>query len=197
MHVYILFAHPGERSFCRDVLGAFTEGLRMSGHTFQVHDLYRAGYQSEMDQEQYIREMAGDPNAKLPEDVEKEHQQIERADALAFIFPVWWSDAPAKLKGWFDRVWSYGYAYFYQKDGPRLSRIKPKRAIIICSAGHTEAELGESGIADSMKRIFIQDRLQNVGFTDVKMEILGGMMPNDPTHRDESLKRVRRLCGTL
>ena len=29
----------------------------------------------------------------------------------AFIYPVFWTEAPAKLVGWFDRVWSYGLAY--------------------------------------------------------------------------------------
>ncbi len=197
MHIYILFAHPAERSFCRDVLETFTEALRQSGHSFEVHDLYKAGFQSDMDAEQYSRETAGDPDANLPEDVRREQERIARAEALAFIFPNWWSDAPAKLKGWFDRVWSYGYAYYYEADGNRQSRIKPKKAIVICSAGHTESHLQETGIAHSMRRIILEDRLENVGFTDVSMEILGGMMPNDATYRQRNLERVRQLGKTL
>ena len=197
MHVYILFAHPAEKSFCRDVLHTFTEALNQFGHSFVVNDLYKSGFKSDMDQEQYLREVDVDPIAKLPDDVEKEHQRIEQADSLAFIFPVWWSDAPAILKGWFDRVWSNGYAYSYRTDGTRFSQINPKRAIVLCSAGHTEENLAETGIADSMRKIMIQDRLKNVGFTDVRMEILGGMMPNDFTYRKQNLERVRSVCRNL
>ena len=197
MHVYILYAHPARKSFCREVLGTFIEALRTAGHSFELQDLYADGFQSDMDEDQYSREMAGDPAAKLPPDVEREHEKIARADALTFIFPNWWSDAPAKLKGWFDRVWSYGYAYYYEADGNRQSRIRPKKALVICSAGHTQEHLQETGIADSMRRIILQDRLQNVGFTDVRMEILGGMMPKDMTCREKNLERVRSLVTAL
>ena len=197
MHVYILYAHPARKSFCREVLETFIEALRTAGHSFQLHDLYAERFQSEMDDDQYSREMAGDPGARLPRDVEREHEKIARADALVFIFPSWWSDAPAKLKGWFDRVWSYGYAYYYEADGNRQSRIRPKKALVICSAGHTEEHLQETGIADSMRRIFLHDRLQNVGFTDVRMEILGGMMPRDMTYREKNLERARSLATAL
>ena len=80
------------------------------------------------------------------------------------------------------------HAYFYEADGSRRSLVRPKRALVICSAGHTEAHLQETGIAESMRRIFLGDRLGNVGFTDVRMEILGGMMPGDGTRRDLHLK---------
>ena len=197
MHIYIIYAHPGKLSFCRDVLATFVGALHRAGHSVDVHDLYEDNFRTDMDADQYQREVAGDPEAALPEDVRGEHERITRADVLAFIFPNWWSDAPAKLKGWFDRVWSYGYAYFYQTDGERGSRIRPKKAVVICSAGHTEQHLQETGIADSMRRIFLQDRLQNVGFTDVTMDILGGMMPHDDTHRAENLERVRSLACAL
>lgn len=197
MHVYVIYAHPSRRSFCRDVLEAFTGALLQAGHSADVHDLYADGFRTDMTEEQYRREVGGDPGAGLPQDVEAEHRRIARAEVLTFVFPNWWSDAPAKLKGWFDRVWSYGYAYSYEADGTRQSRIGPRRARVICSAGHTEAHLEETGIAESMRRIFLDDRLRNVGFTDVRLEILGGMMPGDSACRDGNLERVRRLAHAL
>jgi NAD(P)H dehydrogenase (quinone) len=53
---------------------------------------------------------------------------------LVFIYPVWWSDCPAKLKGWFDRVLTYGYAYFYDENEERHTKIDINKAIVICSA---------------------------------------------------------------
>jgi NAD(P)H dehydrogenase (quinone) len=197
VHVYVIYAHPARQSFCRDVLGAFVDAARKAGHSVDVHDLYADGFQSDMDEAQYCREVGGDPKAGLPLDIQAEHRRIAKADVLAFIFPNWWSDAPAKLKGWFDRVWSYGYAYLYEADGGRTSKIRPRKALVICSAGHTEAHLEETGIAESMRRIFLGDRLGNVGFTDARMEILGGMMPGDSTHRDSNLDRVRSVAGAL
>jgi len=104
MHVYIVFAHPSKESFSWSVLQAFTRGLREAGHSFEIGDLYETGFESELDENQYFRELGLDPGAPVPDDVKAEQDKVDRADALVFVYPVWWSDCPAKLKGWFDRV---------------------------------------------------------------------------------------------
>ena len=197
MHVYIVFAHPSDCSFNRDILDAFTKGLKDAGHTFEIGDLYRMDFASEMDLEQYHREVGLDPDAPVPDDVRAEQKKIDRADALAFIYPVWWSDCPAKLKGWFDRVLTYGYAYFYDENEERYTEIEIKKAIVICSAGHTLEHLEEIGIAECMKRIMLNDRLLGVGVKEARMEILGGMMPKDDTYRKENLKKAYDLGRNL
>jgi NAD(P)H dehydrogenase (quinone) len=197
MHVYILFAHPSKRSFSRAVLEEFTRGLRDAGHSFAVGDLYEMGFQAEMDTAQYVREVEITPEAPLPDDVLAEQMKVNNADALAFIYPVWWSDCPAKLKGWFDRVLTNGYAYFYDTSGQRATQIKVKKAIVICSAGHTVEHLEETGIAESMRRVMLNDRLLGVGVKEAQMEILGGMMPHDNTHKHANLVRAYHLGKEL
>jgi NAD(P)H dehydrogenase (quinone) len=197
MHVYIVFAHPSKQSFNRAVLDAFAQGLRDAGHTYELGDLYEMGFKSEMDVEQYRREVGLDPDAPVPDDVGEEQEKMNRADALAFIYPVWWSDCPAKLKGWFDRVLTYGYAYFYDEAEQRKTRIQIKKAIVICSAGHTEEHLEEIGIAESMRRVMLNDRLLGIGVKEAEMVILGGMMPNDDSFRKNNLKRAYDLGKNL
>jgi NAD(P)H dehydrogenase (quinone) len=193
MHVYIVFAHPSQRSFSRSVLDAFTKGLKEAGHSYEVADLYRMAFQSEMDEAQYLRETSGDPDLPVPRDVEEEQAKIDRADGLVFIYPLWWSDCPAKLKGWFDRVLTHGYAYVYDVTGARGTRMSIEKALVICSAGHTATHLEEIGLAGSMRRLMLNDRLLGVGVKQAYMEILGGMMPLDDTHREENLRRAYEL----
>lgn len=193
MHVYVVFVHPSRMSFSHSVLDAFTRGLRNAGHTFDVGDLYEMGFESIMDRHQYEREVGRNPGDPLPSDVKAEQNKIDRADALVFIYPVWWSDCPAMLKGWFDRVLAYGYAYSYGADEQRSTRITIEKALVLCSVGHTVEHLEETGIAWSMRRIVLQDRLLGVGVKAAKMEILGGMMPGDDTYRQENLRRAYDL----
>jgi NAD(P)H dehydrogenase (quinone) len=193
MHVYILYAHPAERSFCRSILEEFTCGLREAGHTYEVGDLYSAGFPSELDAPQYAREVGRDPEAPVPADVRAEQEKMDRAQGLAFIYPVWWSECPAKLKGWFDRVWTYGYAYYYGPDEERRTRIDIDKALVLCSAGHTAQHLEELGIAEAMRRIMLDDRLRGIGVKETRMEILGGMMPGDDIWREPNLRRAREL----
>jgi NAD(P)H dehydrogenase (quinone) len=197
MHVYIVYAHPAKKSFSREVLNAFLQGLEEAGHTYQIGDLYQMNFQTDMDEDQYHREVGLDPYVAIPVDVKAEQLKINKSDALVFIFPVWWSDCPAKLKGWFDRVWTYGYAYFYDQDEQRKTQIHIKKALVICPAGHTIEHLEETGIAESMRRILLNDRLLGVGIGKAEIFILGGMMPGDDTFRDVNLSRAFDLGKNL
>lgn len=190
MHVYIVYAHPEKRSFCREVLEAFTRGLSEAGHSYEIGDLYEMGFEPEMNAAQYQREVGLDPGAPVPDDVRREQEKIGRANALVFIYPVWWSDCPAKLKGWFDRVLTYGYAYFYDEAEKRFTKISIEKALVICPAGHTTEHLEEIGIAEAMRRVMLNDRLLGVGVREARMEILGGMMPKDDTYRRANLERA-------
>jgi NAD(P)H dehydrogenase (quinone) len=197
MHVYIVFAHPARDSFTGEVLDAFVSGLEAAGHTHETCDLYRSDFPTDMDIGQYRRETGGDPDAPVPADVRREHQRIERADALVFIYPVWWSDCPAKLKGWFDRVWTYGYAYIYDEGEHRSSRMPVEKALVICPAGHPVEHLEQTGIAGAMRAVMIEDRLLGVGVREARMVILGGMMPGDDTMRKPNLETAFRLGKDL
>jgi NAD(P)H dehydrogenase (quinone) len=124
----------------------------------------------------------------LPPDVAAEQAKIDRADGLAFIFPLWWSDGPAKLKGWFDRVLTCGYAYLYDDAGERRTRMNVEKAVVLCSAGHTAEHLDQTGVAGAMRRIMIEDRLLGVGVKQARLVILGGVLPLDDSWRERNLR---------
>ena len=197
MHIYIIYAHPAEKSFNREVLWEFTRGLEDAGHSFEIGDLHEMNFLPVLDAKQYQREVGLDPDVPVSSDVKAEQDKIDRADALAFIYPVWWSDCPAMMKGWFDRVFSYGYAYFYSSDEARQTRIQIEKALVICSAGHTVEHLEETGMAQAMRKIMIDDRLGSLGIPVMHMEILGGMMPGDDFHRKENLRKTYELGKTF
>ena len=66
-----------------------------------------------------------------------------------------WTEAPAKLVGWFDRVWSYGFAY-----GNKTMKVLEK-ALILCTAGKNLNDLKNLGLLDCMKKVMLGDRLFN------------------------------------
>ena len=146
MHCYIVFAHPSKNSFTHSVLESFIAGLAESNHTYEIGNLYQMNFDPVMDISQYEREVRI-TQTQVPQDVKTEHKKIQKAQALVFIYPNWWSDCPAILKGWFDKVWSYGFAYEYI-DNVRHSYVKPRNALVICTAGYTAEKLEEIGIAE-------------------------------------------------
>lgn len=61
---------------------------------------------------------------------------------VIFQFPLWWYTMPAILKGWFDRVYAYGFAYGVGEHsdshwGDRFGdgTLKGKRAMLIITTG--------------------------------------------------------------
>lgn len=132
---------------------AFIKGITDSGNEYIISDLYKMGFQTDMTEEEYLRDANYRNTPDVSEDVLAEQEKINSADAIAFIYPVFWTEAPAKLVGWFDRVWSYGFAY-----GEKTMKVLDK-ALILCSAGNPIERLEEYGLLDSMKRVMLGDRL--------------------------------------
>ncbi len=153
MKVFIVYCHPSEDSFTKNMCDAFIKGITVSGNDYIISDLYKMGFQTDMTEEEYLRDANYRNTSDVAADVLAEQEKINSADAIAFIYPVFWTEAPAKLVGWFDRVWSYGFAY-----GEKTMKVLDK-AVILCSAGNSIERLEEFGLLDSMKRVMLGDRL--------------------------------------
>ncbi len=153
MRVFVVYCHPSEDSFTKNMCDAFIRGIADSGNEYIISDLYKMGFQTDLMEEEYLRDANYRNTPNVAEDVLAEQEKINSADAIAFIYPVFWTEAPAKLVGWFDRVWSYGFAY-----GEKTMKVLDK-AMILCSAGNPIERLEEFGLLDSMKRVMLGDRL--------------------------------------
>ena len=111
MKAFIVYCHPSEDSFTRCVRDAFIRGLEDAGHEYVLSDLYKMDFRSDMTEAEYLRDAYYQNTPDIADDVLAEQEKINSSDAIVFIYPVFWSEAPAKLVGWFDRVWTYGFAY--------------------------------------------------------------------------------------
>jgi NAD(P)H dehydrogenase (quinone) len=82
-------------------------------------------------------EIASFIHSHRPKDVVAQWEKLNNAQGLAFISPVYWLHFPAILKGWFERVFSYGDAYALTLDGwqgharGRVPLMKQEKALII------------------------------------------------------------------
>ena len=153
MKVFIVYCHPSEDSFTRHVRDAFIKGIEDSGHEYVLSDLYKMNFQTDMTESEYLRDAYYNEQPKLAEDVLAEQEKINSSDAIVFIYPVFWTEAPAKLVGWFDRVWTFGFAY-----GTKRMKLLDK-ALILATTGNTYEHLENFGLLYSMKKVMLEDRL--------------------------------------
>jgi NAD(P)H dehydrogenase (quinone) len=153
MKVLIVYCHPSDDSFTKHMCDAFIKGIVDSGNEYILSDLYKMDFDPTMTEQEYLRDAYYRNTPDIASDVLVEQEKINSADAIAFVYPVFWTEAPAKLVGWFDRVWSYGFAY-----GEKTMKELDK-AIILCSAGNPNERLEQFGLLDSMKKVMLGDRL--------------------------------------
>ena len=132
MKVFIVYCHPSEDSFTREVRDSFISGLESAGHSYILSDLYKMNFITDMSEDEYKREAYYRRELPVPDDVRAEHEKINASDAIVFIYPVFWTEAPAKLVGWFDRVWTYGFAY-----GDNRGIKVLEKGLVFCVAGNT------------------------------------------------------------
>ncbi|MDR1702437.1 MAG: NAD(P)H-dependent oxidoreductase [Sporomusaceae bacterium] len=202
MQIHIVYCHPSENSLTAEIRDAFLRGLKDAGKTYTISDLYKMGFQTDMSEAEYLRDAFY--NAKLPlaQDVLAEQALINAADVLVFIYPVFWTEAPAKLVGWFDRVWSFGFAY--AADAQTAATVEPmkklSKALVIACSGNTEAALREQGRLQAMENVMLGDRIYDRA-EQKEFILLGGTERNNPAlraeMREQHLARAYRLACEL
>jgi NAD(P)H dehydrogenase (quinone) len=198
MNILIVYCHPSKKSYTFQVFERLKSVLNRQNLSFEVSDLYEMNFQGDMSETEYEREGFIKTELPIAQDVLAEHAKIEKADCIIFLYPVWWSDCPAKLKGWFDRVYSVVYAYGQNNYFPKMKTLK--WGLIICTAGHPNDFLNEIGIAQSMQNIMLDDRLGK-RFEQKEMLLLGGtlelekVMDQHFLEIEEAVTRIKKHCN--
>jgi NAD(P)H dehydrogenase (quinone) len=187
MRVFIVYAHPSEDSFTRHIRDSFIAGLESSGHSYVISDLYKMNFNADMSEAEYQREAYYRRDMPVPADVIAEQEKINSGDAIAFIFPLFWSDAPAKLKGWFDRVWTYGFAY-----GENRTMKQLERALAFCSAGYTMEYFHRTGILGALEKVMLDDRLADRA-KHKELIILDGTSREEPLREQNWKAHLERV----
>ena len=79
------------------------------------------------------------PNFKI--DVKKEQEKLVKADVIIFQFPMYWYNAPALLRQWFESVLEHGFAY-----GSTGKALQGKRVIFSITTGSPTDAYKEGGV---------------------------------------------------
>jgi NAD(P)H dehydrogenase (quinone) len=188
MQVLAAFAHPVRDSFTGSLLDAFLAGLDEAGHKAEIADLYREDFESRFQPEDFAQFKGG----AMPDAVRREQARVDRAEGLAFVFPVWWWSFPAILKGWIDRVMSQGWAYDFSPARSR-GRLADRPVLFLGSAGSREATYRNYRYDDAMTTQIDIGILGYCGLRNVSTRILYDVN-EDPAILAAHLAEARR-CG--
>lgn len=141
MRHLIIYAHPNENSLNHHLLNTVIETLQYHNEEIIVRDLYDIGFNPVLS----LNDMQGQRMGKVSDDVKTEQDHISWAEQITFIYPIWWTGLPAMMKGYIDRVFSYGFAYRYDQ-GIQKGLLKGKKTVIINTHGKSHEEYEKTGM---------------------------------------------------
>ncbi len=141
MRHLIIYAHPNSESLNHHFKEIVIKNLTKSGHEIVVRDLYELEFNPVLSMNDMIDQMKG----TLEEKIIAEQEYISWAENIIFIYPIWWTGMPAIMKGYIDRIFTYGFAYRYDQ---RIQKglLTGKSAIIINTHGKSNAEYATTGM---------------------------------------------------
>lgn len=142
----IIYAHPNTESLNHLFKQTVEETLLQQKHEVVVRDLYLLDFDPVLS----LEDMAGQRKGIVNEAIRTEQEYIAWAEVVTFIYPIWWTGMPGIMKGYIDRVFSYGFAYRYD-NGVQKGLLAGKVAYIINSHGKSKSEYQEIGMDNALK----------------------------------------------
>jgi len=187
----IVYAHPHADSFNRAILNTAVDALEAQGHEVVVRDLYALEFQPVLSAADTASMRAG----QNPQDIETEQQFITDADAITFIYPIWWTGLPAIMKGYVDRVFAYGFAYASGEAGIE-KLLTGKKGLIINTHGTPSDIYDQIGMTAGMKMTSDIGIFDFVGIESVDHLFFGSIGYLDAAAYQSMLEQVKQTVST-
>jgi NAD(P)H dehydrogenase (quinone) len=213
MNVLIVYAHPEPESLNGTLKELAVDTLTEEGHQVQVSDLYAMKWKAVLDEEDFPERMNHEvfnpimeqlnamEKEAIPLDVKEEMDKVLWADVVIFQFPIWWSNFPAILKGWIDRVFYNGFAFNLAEmrlydNGP----LKGKKAMLSFTTGAPRELYTAEGPHGEIE--ILLNYFKHVLFEFVGMEALpyfGIFGPGDMSEeeREQKIEKFQEMLKTI
>lgn len=179
--ILILCGHPRKNSLCGDIAKAYEEGAKISGADVKLV------YLSDLNFSLNLMSNHEDVS-KLEPDIIAMQKEILDCNHIVIVFPTWWANYPAILKGFIDRVFLPGFAYKIIRPF-KLVKLLPGRSAHIITTLNAPPFIhkllfGATGIKSLKNSV-----LKFCGINPVKVTMLGPV--GGSTNEKAKLNRQR------
>ncbi len=186
MKTTIVYAHPWEKSFNHAVLETVMETVK----EYHLIDLYADGFDPVMRKEDLALYALGQSSDPL---VKRYNEILDDTDRIVFIFPIWWYDMPAMMRGFLDKVMLEGSGYRTEADGLHPVRDVKETYLFTTSSTPTAGLIGQFG--DAFNTTMIPGTFRILGFNNALWKNLGSIDSTTLTARQTFLSEIRALLA--
>lgn len=189
MKTTVIYAHPWHGSYNKAILDNVVEQLESRNKPYQVIDLNKDNFNPVLDEGDLSVFSKGEPTDKM---VHHYQGMLRESDEIIFIFPIWWFDLPAILKGFIDKVMLKGFAYDETEVGLEGLLTHVSRTHVI-----TTSEVPASYLKNSIEETFIRLTLKSIGLNDIKWLHCDAVSSSEEVHRIVFLNKVAFSLQTV
>ncbi|MDD3876560.1 MAG: NAD(P)H-dependent oxidoreductase [Bacteroidales bacterium] len=187
MKTLVIIASHNSTSFNNAIKKRAVEKLKNDGHDIVVRDLYEMNFNPVLTKNDFEK-LHGN---NLPEEIVREQEYIKWAEKIIVIYPIWWTGMPAILKGYFDRVMLYGFAYKFDNTG-LVKLLKGKEALIFSTSGQPKEHYEAIGMYDAMNKTTDLGIFDFVGINVKKHIYFPSIISANDSTRNEYLNTVEQ-----
>jgi NAD(P)H dehydrogenase (quinone) len=192
MKIVVLVAHPNPKSFNHAIAEAAIAELKQNGHEVVFHDLHAEKFDPLLPFEEIPMK------AVPPADIAAQSREIVEADGIIVAHPNWWSQPPAILKGWMDRVLRPGLAYKFgtgpNGEGIIIGLLKAKAAVVFVTS-NTPPDKEVELYGDPLEGLWKRCVWGFCGVKNVHRELFSVIITSTPEQREAWLKRTRQIIS--
>jgi NAD(P)H dehydrogenase (quinone) len=194
MKISVILAHPDKKSFNHAIARTVVEQLGNNGHSVWFHDLYEEKFDPLL-----VADEIPD-NAALPQTIRKQCEEIAEADGIIIVHPNWWSQPPAILTGWIDRVIRPGVAYEFLEgdsgEGVPKGLLRAKAAIVF-NTSNTDPEREKAVFGDPLEMIWKNSVFGLCGVPDFYRRIFSVIITSTEAQRKQWLNEVQATIASM
>lgn len=188
----IVYAHPEQDSFCCKIVNALKETLEAEDKEVILRDLYEEKFDPALD----VADLISIAKKDYLVEIKVEHEYIQDAAVIIFVYPIWWMGPPAVMKGYFDRVFTDGFAYSADEDG--LERgFTGKKVAVINTMGVKNDYYEGLGLLDAMSKLLNIGIFEYTGLDLIEHKFYGGLSSMDDNERSKVLDDVKLFAEKL
>ncbi len=186
----LLLGHPNNLSLCAALAAEYEKGARESGAEVRVH---RIG-DMQFDPTLHLGFQGKQP---LEPDLERFQADLEWAQHLVMVFPLWWGGMPAALKGLVDRAFLPGFAFKYKEGSPFQAKLLAGRTASVILTMDSPNFWYNWVLGRPLTKVLKRQILGFCGFSRLKFTILGNVRASTPEKRQVWIAKVKSLGAKL
>lgn len=185
--IVIIQGHPDPAGgrFCHALADAYANGAQSAGHEVRIVNIADLEFP-------LLRTESEFKNSDAPTSIKAVQDDIEWADHLVLVYPLWLGTMPALLKGFLEQAIRPGFAIEFESATAWKKLLKGRSARVVVTMGMPAFVYRWFYGAHSLRSLE-RNILKFCGVSPVRESVIGSVGAEDSRHRVRWLARMSDL----